>query len=597
MSHRYRQLVVSLIAATTLVMTSATSASAGPVTQKAVDWLATQQLADGGFDAQFGPTPSDFDTSDATLAIAENAQTPGAAWSPPAALAAVQNFKNGSGKNPLLHIDIVAEQTPAPSPGKAAKLIVQVAAPLGFDPVHFDAAGDGGEVNLVQLMDGGAGADGSFGPRSQFTNTLYAAIAERLIGRPVSASTVRFITSGQQANGGFTFDGDPTGAQLDPDETGLAVEALMAAGLSPTDEPVRRAVQLLASMQQPSGQWADAFSSTDNPNSTAVAMQGLAAAGEDVDSACYRAASPPGAGASIFRRPAEALAALQQPDGRIPGSFDDVFATAQAVQALLRQWLPVGRAGLRHCPDAAYRMAASDGGVFVFGSGDAFAGSMGGRPLNQPVVGMTSTPSGLGYWLVARDGGVFAFGDAGFFGSMGGQPLNQPVVGMASTPSGLGYWLVAADGGIFAFGDAAFYGSTGSIHLNRPVVGMAASGTGLGYWLVASDGGVFNYGDAGFAGSAGSIQLAEPVVGIAARPDRQGYWLAGADGGVFAYGTARFLGSAAGGTTAPVVGIKGSRNGQGYTLAGADGRTYPMGAALQYGKPASVAKPVVGIAS
>ena len=44
------------------------------------------------------------------------------------------------------------------------------------------------------------------------------------------------------------------------------------------------------------------------------------------------------------------------------------------------------------------------------------------------------------------------FGDANFYGSMGGRPLNQPVVGMAATPTGDGYWLVAADGGIFAFG-------------------------------------------------------------------------------------------------------------------------------------------------
>ena len=50
--------------------------------------------------------------------------------------------------------------------------------------------------------------------------------------------------------------------------------------------------------------------------------------------------------------------------------------------------------------------------------------------------------------------GIFAFGDAGFYGSMGGNPLNQPVVGIASTPDGKGYWEVASDGGIFAFGDA-----------------------------------------------------------------------------------------------------------------------------------------------
>jgi hypothetical protein len=56
---------------------------------------------------------------------------------------------------------------------------------------------------------------------------------------------------------------------------------------------------------------------------------------------------------------------------------------------------------------------------------------------------------------------------------MGATRLNQPIVGMASSPTGQGYWLVAADGGIFSFGDAHFYGSTGSLHLNRPIVGMS----------------------------------------------------------------------------------------------------------------------------
>ncbi|MGC5204420.1 hypothetical protein ACPXA8_27965, partial [Klebsiella pneumoniae] len=76
--------------------------------------------------------------------------------------------------------------------------------------------------------------------------------------------------------------------------------------------------------------------------------------------------------------------------------------------------------------------------------------------LNRPIVGMTPTADGKGYWLVASDGGIFSFGDAAFHGSTGGFRLNQPIVGMATTPSGAGYWLVASDGGIFSFGDAAF---------------------------------------------------------------------------------------------------------------------------------------------
>jgi hypothetical protein len=34
--------------------------------------------------------------------------------------------------------------------------------------------------------------------------------------------------------------------------------------------------------------------------------------------------------------------------------------------------------------------------------------------------------------IVASDGGIFSYGDAQFHGSMGGIPLNKPVVGMAS---------------------------------------------------------------------------------------------------------------------------------------------------------------------
>ena len=81
------------------------------------------------------------------------------------------------------------------------------------------------------------------------------------------------------------------------------------------------------------------------------------------------------------------------------------------------------------------------------------------------------------------------FGDARSYGSMAGRPLAKPIVGIAATPSGRGYWLVATDGGIFGFGDAHFYGSTGAIRLNQPIVGMTATPSGHGYWFVAADGG------------------------------------------------------------------------------------------------------------
>ena len=90
--------------------------------------------------------------------------------------------------------------------------------------------------------------------------------------------------------------------------------------------------------------------------------------------------------------------------------------------------------------------------------------------------------------MVASDGGIFSFGDAAFYGSMGGTPLNQPIVGIASDAATGGYWEVASDGGIFSY-NAPFFGSTGSIKLNKPIVGMEASPSGQGYRFVASDGG------------------------------------------------------------------------------------------------------------
>lgn len=202
-----------------------------------------------------------------------------------------------------------------------------------------------------------------------------------------------------------------------------------------------------------------------------------------------------------------------------------------------------------------YWLVASDGGIFSFGNA-RFWGSTGAIRLNQPIVGMATTPDGFGYWMVASDGGIFSFGNAAFFGSTGAIRLNQPIVGMATTPDGLGYWLVARDGGIFSFGDAKFFGSTGAIRLNQPIVGMALAGGGRGYWFVAADGGVFGFGpDAVFYGS-GVGKAPTPVVGIAPSADRLGFRLVTSDGRVETFGDAQHLGDLTGRPlTLPIVGL------------------------------------------
>ena len=61
--------------------------------------------------------------------------------------------------------------------------------------------------------------------------------------------------------------------------------------------------------------------------------------------------------------------------------------------------------------------------------------------------------------LVGRDGGVFTFGDAIFRGSASNLHLNQPVVGITTSPTGTGYRLVSRDGGVFGYGKVVFAGS------------------------------------------------------------------------------------------------------------------------------------------
>jgi hypothetical protein len=230
-----------------------------------------------------------------------------------------------------------------------------------------------------------------------------------------------------------------------------------------------------------------------------------------------------------------------------------------------------------------YWVVSANGTVTAFGNATLY-GSMAGRTLNKPTVGIATTPDGKGYWLVSSDGGVFSFGDATYYGSTGNEALAAPVMGITVTPDGKGYWLVGSDGGVFTFGDARFYGSTGGDHLIQPVKGMTIAPGGTGYWLVASDGGVFAFGNAGFYGSMGGQHLNKPVEGMAAMPDGKGYWLVASDGGVFTFGDAGFFGSKANEPlNEPVTGIDPTPDGRGYWLVASDGGVFTFGDAGFFG--------------
>jgi Glycosyl hydrolases family 43 len=134
-----------------------------------------------------------------------------------------------------------------------------------------------------------------------------------------------------------------------------------------------------------------------------------------------------------------------------------------------------------------YWMVTASGQVFAFGNATNF-GSLSSAPGGYRVTGMATTDDSNGYWLASANGNVVPFGDAVNYGSAysssssssspsssSSVPLNAPVVGMTATSDGAGYWLQGADGGIFSYGDAAFEGSMGGQRLNAPMVGIASA--------------------------------------------------------------------------------------------------------------------------
>jgi hypothetical protein len=150
--------------------------------------------------------------------------------------------------------------------------------------------------------------------------------------------------------------------------------------------------------------------------------------------------------------------------------------------------------------------------------------------------------------LLGSDGGIFTFGDAHFYGSTGSMRLNAPVLDMTYTRDGRGYWLVAGDGGIFTFGAARFRGSTGNLRLAAPVSSMTAGAGGKGYWMVAADGGIFAFG-VPFKGSLPGIRgllsvTHAPSVRMRSIRSDDGYHILTRDGRVYAFGAARNWGSA-----------------------------------------------------
>jgi len=273
---------------------------------RALTWMNEQQNADGSWSGWLGPDPGA--TCDAVLAYAA------AGFAPDSVKA------SGSDVSAMDYLSATASSYVTKSADSAGKLALVVESAGG------DAHGFGG-VNIVHVLTSThySPAMGAFGVPTNTWHQAFAIVGLAAAGETIPVSATQTLASLQQSDGGWKYDFGPWSSTSDPDSTGIALQALISAGVLPTDSSVVSGTLFLQNQQDGQGSWGSWGS--PSANSTAYAMQGLLAAGEDLLA---------GKWLKDGHSPYDALAAFQKHDGpfAVAGS-DNGLATWQAVPALL----------------------------------------------------------------------------------------------------------------------------------------------------------------------------------------------------------------------------------------------------------------------
>ena len=294
---------------------SLVGSAASPQTEaanKALDYIRTLQNADSGFPMSGGGSDPGA-TIDAVFAFTARGIDP----------ATVKR----DGNSPL---DYLEAQTDSyiTTAGHLAKLVLGLAE-AGEDPRDF--AGH----DLVAGMNAGFNSTSHSYGDGPIDHALYMLARERLNLSPAHGSASHLES--KQLNDGCWEYSDGVGC--DTNTTALAIEALLAAGVDPSDSAIEDALDYLEGAQNDDGGFPyDPLSSwgTDSDaNSTAFVLQALIAAGEDIDEDRWQA--PDGT------TPLDTLVAFQLDSGAFewqPGLGANAMATYQAVPALLLEPYP-----------------------------------------------------------------------------------------------------------------------------------------------------------------------------------------------------------------------------------------------------------------
>jgi len=296
---------------------------------RALTWLNERQNSDGSW--SFFGSPDPGASCDAVLAFAS------AGFDPHTVSA------TGSLSSAMDYLASVAPTYAYEFAKSAGKLALAVKA-AGGDAHDF------GGVDIVDVLANTwySPTAGAFDNVDDSWDQSFAILGLAAAGETVPVSATQTLKDMQSPDDGSWVDAWGF-SQID--STGLALQALIASGVAPADPSIARGVAFLRSQQDAQGGWG-------NANSTALGIQGLLAAGEDLDANWLQDG----------RGPYEALMADQKIDGPFTspwfGSTDNDYATLQAIPALLGVHYPTAQTlkpfqGVHRGPDPDRLVAAA----------------------------------------------------------------------------------------------------------------------------------------------------------------------------------------------------------------------------------------------
>jgi prenyltransferase beta subunit len=184
-------------------------------------------------------------------------------------------------------------------------------------------------------------ATGAYDAYAYLTNHALALWGLAAAGQPVPPAAVDWLLAQQNADGGWPWAG---GLTSDSNSTAVAIQALVACGLTGAHPALQAATSYLRGIQSPDGgfPWDSAYGDDSDANSTANVIQALFALGNHPQRG-WAWAQVSTDGLSI-RKPTDRLLDLQCAEGAVewmPGFGSDPLATIEAIPALMGVSYPV----------------------------------------------------------------------------------------------------------------------------------------------------------------------------------------------------------------------------------------------------------------